>query len=77
MGLNTFPLFSPLSITSLILYIKLVSSFVVSIIDWLINANFKINPCKIIYLVIGYGIEALLFSYIFHQFFKYGIISMT
>ena len=77
MDLNNFLLFFIFSITIPILYIKLVSGFVVSIIDRLINANFELNPNKFINLVIGYGIGALLFSYIFHQFFKYGVISLT
>jgi hypothetical protein len=77
MDLNNFLLLFLFSITIPILYIKLVSGFVVSIIDRLINANFELNPGKFINLVIGYGIGALLFSYIFHQFFKYGVISLT
>ncbi len=77
MDLNIFLLLFIFSITIPILYIKLVSGFVVSIIDRLINANFELNPNKFINLVIGYGIGALLFSYIFHQFFKYGVISLT
>jgi hypothetical protein len=77
MNLNNFLLLFLFSITIPILYIKLVSGFVVSIIDRLINANFELNPGKFIDLVIGYGIGALLFSYIFHQFFKYGVISLT
>jgi len=77
MDLNNFLLLFLFSITIPILYIKLVSGFVVSIIDRLINANFELNPGKFIDLVIGYGIGALLFSYIFHQFFKYGVISLT
>lgn len=77
MDLNNFLLLFLFSITIPILYIKLVSSFVVSIIDRLINDNFELNLNKFIDLVIGYGIGALLFSYIFHQFFKYGVISLT
>jgi len=77
MDLNTFLLLFLFSITIPILYIKLVSGFVVSIIDRLINANFELNPGKFIDLVIGYGVGALLFSYIFHQFFKYGVISLA
>jgi hypothetical protein len=77
MDLNNFLILFIFSITIPILYIKLVSGFVVSIIDRLINANFELNPNKFINLVIGYSIGALLFSYIFHQFFKYGVISLT
>ncbi len=76
MDINNFLLLFLASITIPILYIKLVSGFVVSIIDRLINPNFELNPEKFINLVIGYGIGALLFSYIFHQFFKYGVISI-
>ena len=65
MDLNNFLILFIFSITIPILYIKLVSCFVVSIIDRLINANFELNLNKFINLVIGYGIGALLFSYIF------------
>ncbi|HEY9247042.1 MAG TPA: hypothetical protein VIO11_09370 [Candidatus Methanoperedens sp.] len=75
MDIENFLILFLLSVTIPILYIKLVSGFVVSIIDRLINANFELNLNKFINLVIGYGIGSLLFSYIFYQFFKYGVIS--
>ena len=77
MYLNDFLLLFLFSMPIPILYMKLVSGFVVSIIYRLINANFELNSGKFIYLVIEYGIGALLFPYIFHHSFKYGVISLS
>jgi hypothetical protein len=76
MQVENFVVLLILSIILPILYIRLVSGFVSSIIDRLVNANFDLTLRKVLNLFIGYGIGALLFSYIFHQFFKYKLISI-
>lgn len=76
MQVENFLILSIFSIIIPILYIRLVSGFVSSIIDRLINANFELKVIKVYNLFIGYGVGALLFSYIFHQFFKFKVISI-
>jgi hypothetical protein len=76
MQVENFVVILILSIIIPVLYIRLVSGFVSSIVDRLINANFELTIPKVYNLFIGYGVGALLFSYIFHQFFKYQLISI-
>lgn len=77
MEIEYFAILFCLSLIVPISYIKIVSGFTASITQKLTSANFEWNLNKIRRLTIGYGGGSLLFSYIFHQFFKYNLINQN
>lgn len=64
-----------LSLIVPIIYILLISGFIASITGRLTSANFELGFWKTLNLIMAYAVGSLLFSYIFHQFFKYELIN--